>query len=330
MGGTERNRCLFPTLRTVGARFRFGERMPWRGHSRRGHPLALAVLAAFGFVLELLIVEEQLLSRGEDEVSTTIDTFQYLVLEFHCKRRSHTPNLLNTRDPNGKDPVHNVGRRLPTCISQWTRPTRRCTPHGLLTIDYRLQPVRLSVDFVLWNRAALPQGSPLVSRLILLFPCFLAAALARQSFLHPLLFTRLQVERVTFYFFDYVLGLYLPFEAAKSILEGFSLLKPNFRQSDYTPLLVLTGPLSYGKPCKVSQVECAENFFFLTEVGILAGMVRDHWMGEKTSTPLSTNGCSESGTHGQSPRCVRYLAICARNSCASKVAIAAGQRRCSI
>jgi hypothetical protein len=91
----------------------------------------------------------------------------------------------------------------------------------------------------------------------LLFPRFLAAALARQSFFYAFSFARLQVERVTFYFLDYVLGLYLPLEAPKSVLEGFTLLKSNFSQSDYTPLLVLAGPLSYGKPCRLSQAECA-------------------------------------------------------------------------
>jgi len=71
--------------------------------------------------------------------------------------------------------------------------------------------------------------------LVLLFPRFLAAALARQSFFYALSFAGFQVERVTFYFFNDVLGLYLPLEAAKSVLEGFTLLKPNFSQADYTP-----------------------------------------------------------------------------------------------
>ena len=86
-----------------------------------------------------------------------------------------------------------------------------------------------------------PKRPALVNSLVLLFARFLAAALTRQSFFHPLPFAGLQVERVTFYFFNYVLGLYLPLETAKSVLEGFSLLKSNFSQADYTPLLVLTG-----------------------------------------------------------------------------------------
>jgi hypothetical protein len=44
-----------------------------RGSSKDCHSLALAVLAAFGFVLELLVVEEQLFTRCEHEIRATID-----------------------------------------------------------------------------------------------------------------------------------------------------------------------------------------------------------------------------------------------------------------
>jgi len=57
-------------------------------------------------------MEEQLFPGCEYEIRTTIHTLQNLVLEFHCKRRSHSPTLRSTGDPNGKDPVHNVGRRF--------------------------------------------------------------------------------------------------------------------------------------------------------------------------------------------------------------------------
>lgn len=81
-------------------------------HAGTGRPFAFAVLAAFGFVLELLVMEEQLFPGCKYEIRSAVDALQNLVLEFHCKRRSHSPNLLNTGDPNGKDPVHDVGRRL--------------------------------------------------------------------------------------------------------------------------------------------------------------------------------------------------------------------------
>jgi hypothetical protein len=41
--------------------------------------------------------------------------------------------------------------------------------------------------------------------------------------------------------------LYLPLEPSQRVFEGFTLLQSNFRQRDYTPLLVLTGLVSYGK-----------------------------------------------------------------------------------
>jgi hypothetical protein len=44
-----------------------------RGGSKHGHSIAFAVLAAFGFVLELFVVEEQLFARCEHEVRATID-----------------------------------------------------------------------------------------------------------------------------------------------------------------------------------------------------------------------------------------------------------------
>jgi hypothetical protein len=46
-------------------------------------PFALAVLASFGFVLELFVVEEELFTSGEHEVSAAIHTLENLVLELH-------------------------------------------------------------------------------------------------------------------------------------------------------------------------------------------------------------------------------------------------------
>ncbi len=66
--------------------------------------------------------------------------------------------------------------------------------------------------------------------LVLLFSYLLAIALARQCFLHTLLFTRLQVKRVAFDFLDNVFRLNLPLEAAQRILKGFPLLNSNLCQ----------------------------------------------------------------------------------------------------
>ena len=84
-------------------------------------------------------------------------------------------------------------------------------------------------------------------RLFLFFPCFLAAALARQCFLHPLLFPGLQVKGVTFYFLDDVLLLHLPLEATQGIFQRFAFLQSDFSQRNYTPKPVLRGLVSYCK-----------------------------------------------------------------------------------
>ena len=70
--------------------------------------------------------------------------------------------------------------------------------------------------------------------LILFFACLLSGALARVRGLHTLLFAGLQVEGVTLNLLDDVFLLHLALEAAQSILEGFTLLKPYFCQT-YTP-----------------------------------------------------------------------------------------------
>ena len=48
-----------------------------------GHTLDFALFATLWIVLELLVVEEELLPGGKDEVITAIRTFQYLVDEVH-------------------------------------------------------------------------------------------------------------------------------------------------------------------------------------------------------------------------------------------------------
>ena len=54
------------------------------GHgSKHGDPLAFAILAALGFVLERLVVKEQLFTRCEHEIRATIDALQNLILVFH-------------------------------------------------------------------------------------------------------------------------------------------------------------------------------------------------------------------------------------------------------
>lgn len=104
-----------------------------------------------------------------------------------------------------------------------------------------LTPCQTSVKlFCLEGRAAPSRNGPSCS-LVLFLASFLAASLARQRFFHSLSFAGLQVERMTFYFLDNVLGLYLPFEPAKRVFQRFTFLKSNFCQRDCTPLPVLAG-----------------------------------------------------------------------------------------
>jgi hypothetical protein len=67
--------------------------------------------------------------------------------------------------------------------------------------------------------------------LILFFACFLARPFPSQRGLHALLFTRLQVEGVSLDLLDDVFLLDLALEAAKCVLEGFTLLQSNFCQT---------------------------------------------------------------------------------------------------
>ena len=84
------------------------------------------------------------------------------------------------------------------------------------------------------SRAA-PGGSGPLTALILLLACFLAGPFPGQRGLHALFLARLQVKGVTLNLLDNVFLLYLALETAQSVLEGFTLLKPNFCQTDTPP-----------------------------------------------------------------------------------------------
>jgi len=84
--------------------------------------------------------------------------------------------------------------------------------------------------------------------LVLFLARLLPAALASKGLLHTFLLAGLQVKGVTFHFLDDVFLLHLTFETAKRVLKGLALLKSDFSQRSYTPLLVPIGLVSYGKP----------------------------------------------------------------------------------
>jgi hypothetical protein len=55
--------------------------------------LGLALFAALGIVLEILVVEEKLLTSGKDEFRTAVDTLEDLIRKFHGRlpRRGNLP-----------------------------------------------------------------------------------------------------------------------------------------------------------------------------------------------------------------------------------------------
>ena len=70
--------------------------------------------------------------------------------------------------------------------------------------------------------------------LVLLLTDLLTIALPRKGFFHALLFTRLQIKRVTLDFLDNVFRLHLALEAPQGILKGFAFLYSNLCQEKYT------------------------------------------------------------------------------------------------
>jgi hypothetical protein len=54
-----------------------------RNRTQNCDSLGLAILTAFGFVLELFVMKKQLLSGGKNKVGAAIYTLENLVLEFH-------------------------------------------------------------------------------------------------------------------------------------------------------------------------------------------------------------------------------------------------------
>ena len=96
--------------------------------------LGLAIFAALGLVLELLVVEEELFAGGEDEIITAIDAFQSLILEFHGA--SPYPTWLAPWAEDHRNRTARVALRFPAkgpskfCISLCVRPPRGPLPRA--------------------------------------------------------------------------------------------------------------------------------------------------------------------------------------------------------
>ncbi|HTS34884.1 MAG TPA: hypothetical protein VMH04_04370 [Candidatus Solibacter sp.] len=76
---------------------------------------------------------------------------------------------------------------------------------------------------------------PIPACLVLFFAGFLAGSLASQRSLHALSFAGLQVKGVALYLLDDVFLLHLALKPSQSVLEGLTLLKPNFCQTNTPP-----------------------------------------------------------------------------------------------
>ena len=122
----------------------------------------------------------------------------------------------------------------------------RCAPHGYSFAEDNNRGRSDNFDPTVCRDAAfrpnfqIVRNGPLagerpVFSLVLFLTCFLAAAFASQRFFNSLPFAGLQVKRVTFYFLDNVLGLYLTLKPPQRVFEGFTLLKSNFRQRTTPP-----------------------------------------------------------------------------------------------
>lgn len=84
--GTKGYGRIFAALRAGCARLYPRKMMRVSDDLRRGengYAVGLTRFAAFGFVLEVFVVKEELFPGGEHEFRATIDATEYLVLKFH-------------------------------------------------------------------------------------------------------------------------------------------------------------------------------------------------------------------------------------------------------
>jgi hypothetical protein len=81
--GFEGDGGFLAALRACGSGFSLVWNLTGRWRAQHGNSLCLTDFATLGFVLELLIVEEQLFACSKNKVRAAVDTLEYLVLEFH-------------------------------------------------------------------------------------------------------------------------------------------------------------------------------------------------------------------------------------------------------
>lgn len=179
-------------------------------------PLGFAVLTSLGFVLELLIVEEELFTGCKSEFRPTVYTLQYLILELHEMPLSWPP----------WNPEEQHGRRLGLQSDLLLRV--RPKPRNIFAANFRIQALPdSSYEFLYFHDAAraVPKiGTAPDVLLVLLFACLFTVAFAREGFLHAALLPGLEVKGMPLHLFYDVLLLHLAFEAAQRVLKRFTLL----------------------------------------------------------------------------------------------------------
>ncbi len=80
----KRNCCFLVALRTYGGGL-YPNCIRFSASAHHGHSFGFASPTTFRFILELFIVKEKLFPSRENEISSTIHTFQYFVLKFHLR-----------------------------------------------------------------------------------------------------------------------------------------------------------------------------------------------------------------------------------------------------
>ena len=124
----ERNCGLLAALGTGSLCFRLVGNLTGRGRTQYGNSLCLTYLAAFWFVLELLIVEEQLFACSKNKIGPAVDTLEYLVLEFHPSPHSPLASVrLRKRKRLLYARVRSESLRTPPQKFPWIRPNLRVT-----------------------------------------------------------------------------------------------------------------------------------------------------------------------------------------------------------
>ena len=126
--------------------------------------------------------------------------------------------------------------------SPWTRPATH--PGGAwVQLIVLYMPEMISMNYpccssIRWG-ARFEQGRPGKERpstaLVLFFTRLFASTLASESSLYTLLLAGLQVKGVALDLLDNVFLLHLALKTAQRVLEGFTLLKPYFCQTDTPP-----------------------------------------------------------------------------------------------